>query len=150
MSQERFKIIPAVYLILQQDNQILLLRRYNTGYEDGNYSLPAGHVDGNESFMQAMIREAYEEIGLVLKSEYMEVVHVQHRSSQDINNERVDVFIKAHNWEREPVNNEPHKCDDLSWFNINNLPENIVPYVRYAIKHILDNNFYSEHGWDSK
>ena len=147
MSKERFKIIPAVYLILQKDNQILLLRRYNTGYEDGNYSLPAGHVDGDESFTQAMIREAHEEAGIVLKPEYIEVAHVQHRCCQDFKNERVDVFIKACNWEGDPVNKEPHKCDDLSWFDVNNLPENVVPCVRQAIEHILENKFYSEHGW---
>lgn len=34
---ERFKMRVAVHLILEQDNKYLLLRRYNTGYEDGNY-----------------------------------------------------------------------------------------------------------------
>jgi 8-oxo-dGTP diphosphatase len=42
--------IPASYLFLERDNRILLLRRSNTGYEDGNYSLIAGHVEANESF----------------------------------------------------------------------------------------------------
>jgi len=148
MSKERFKIIPAVYLILQKDNQILLLRRYNTGYEDGNYSLPAGHVDGNESFTQAMIREAYEEAGIRLKPEDVEVAHIQHRCCEDLSNERVDVFIKAYSWEGELVNKEPYKCDDLSWFDHNNLPENIIPYIRQAIENVLKNNFYSEHGWN--
>ena len=134
-------------MILQKDNQILLLRRYNTGYEDGNYSLPAGHVDGSESFTQAMIREAYEEAGVKLNSKNIEVVHVQHRCCENFINERVDVFVKASNWEGELKNKEPHRCDDLSWFDINNLPENIIPCVRYAIENILKNNFYSEHGW---
>lgn len=33
---ERFKVITAVHLILIENNKILLQRRYNTGYEDGN------------------------------------------------------------------------------------------------------------------
>lgn len=38
MSKDRFKLIPAVYLLLRQDNEVLLLRRANTGYQDGKYS----------------------------------------------------------------------------------------------------------------
>ena len=57
----------AVYLILIEDDKILLQRRFNTGYKDGNYSLPAGHLDDNESITQALVREVKEEIDLDLK-----------------------------------------------------------------------------------
>ncbi|MFH0856765.1 MAG: NUDIX hydrolase, partial [bacterium] len=49
MPKERFKVIPAVYLFLEEDGKILLLRRFNTGYEDGNYAFVSGHLDGGES-----------------------------------------------------------------------------------------------------
>ena len=39
--------IPAVYLLLVQDGKILLIRRCNTGYQYGNYSVPAGHMEGD-------------------------------------------------------------------------------------------------------
>ena len=45
---KRFKLIVAVHLFLLRNDEIILLRRFNTGYEDGNYSLIAGHIDGNE------------------------------------------------------------------------------------------------------
>ena len=45
MAKERNKIIPASYAVLIKDNKVLLVRRFNTGYEDGKYSLPAGHVE---------------------------------------------------------------------------------------------------------
>ena len=54
---ERFKIITAVHLILIENERVLLLRRYNTGYEDGNYSVPAGHVEEDEDVIKAMQRE---------------------------------------------------------------------------------------------
>ena len=62
----RNKLPVAVHLFFLRDKQILLLHRFNTGYEDGNYSVVAGHVDAGESVMQAAIREAREEVGIIL------------------------------------------------------------------------------------
>ena len=89
--KERFKIIPTSHLFLIKNNKILLLRRFNTGYEDGNYSVVAGHLDRNETFAQAMTREAKEEAGIDIKPGDLEVVHVMHRKQP--NEERIDFFI---------------------------------------------------------
>ena len=64
---ERFKLVTAVHLILIEDKKILLQRRYNTGYEDRIYSIVAGHIDGNESVIKTMQREALEEAGIKIK-----------------------------------------------------------------------------------
>ncbi len=141
--------IPASYLTLFKDNKILLLRRFNTGYEDGNYSMVAGRVDPNETFTQCVIREAEEEAGILLKPEDIEVAHVMHRNSGSIeNNERVDVFFIAEKWDGKIINKEPHKCNDLSWFDLNDIPENTIPYIKQAINKIKNKIHYSEHGWE--
>ncbi len=142
METERFKIIPAVYLILVRDNKILLLRRYGTGYFDGNYSLPAGHLDGEETLKQAMIREAKEEIGIGLDAADLKLVHTMNRRIPG--NERVDFFFTAKEWQGNPKIMETDKCDDLSWFDLNNLPENIIPCIKQAIDSFLSNIVYSE------
>ncbi|MBU0476449.1 NUDIX domain-containing protein [Patescibacteria group bacterium] len=150
MTKERFKITPASYLILTKDNQILMLRRYNTGYEDGNYSLIAGHLDGQETFKQAIIREAREEADVILNPNDLKIVHAMHRfvpSNEEIIRERIDVFVATDKWEGEPQNMEPHKCDDLNWFSIDNLPGNTIPYIKQAINSIKNNIFYSEFGF---
>lgn len=148
MTTTKHKNIPASYLILFKDNQILLLRRFNTGYEDGKYSMVAGHVEPNETFTQCIIREAEEEAGIILKPEYLKVVHVMHRNSRTVeNNERVDVFHLAEQWDGEVINKEPHKCDDLSWFDLDNIPDNVIPYIKQAIEGMKNNIYYSEHGW---
>lgn len=54
MKENRFKAPISVQLILQKGNSVLLLRRFNTGYADGNYCLPAGHVEENEEVKDAM------------------------------------------------------------------------------------------------
>ncbi len=143
MKKERFKLTPACYLVLIKDNKILLLRRFNTGYQDGNYSFVAGHLDGNESFRQAMVREAKEEAGIKISPEKLDVVHVLHRLN-DKGGERLDIFLKTSEWEGEIKNMEPHKCDDLSWFPLDELPENTIPYIRQTINHVLNKRIYSE------
>ena len=148
MAKERHKIVPASYLVLMKENKVLLGRRFNTGYEDGKCSLPAGHVDKNENFTQCIIREAKEEIGIDLKLEDLRVAHIMQRDSHEKENgDRVDVFFTAQKWEGDIVNKESHKCDDLSWHDLDNLPENIIPYVQYALNCIKNNVFYSEYGW---
>jgi len=154
MAKERHKIVPASYLVLIKDNKILLQRRFNTGYQDGKYSFVAGHVDIGETFTHAITREVREEAGIVLKTEDLKVVHVMNRDAPEgavsagENNERIDIFFIADKWEGEARNKEPHKCDDLSWFDLDNLPENIIPYVKQAIDCIKSKTFYSEYGWD--
>lgn len=148
MAKERHKIIPSSYLVLIKDNKILLGRRVNTGYEDGNYGLPAGHVEEGETFTRGAIRESKEEIGITLNPKDLKVVHIMHRDSGLVeNNERIDVFFTADNFEGEAKNMEPEKCDDLSWFDMRHLPDNIIPYIKEAIGQIKNKNHYSEYGW---
>jgi 8-oxo-dGTP diphosphatase len=59
-ANNRFTLPCTVPLLLVRDNKILLLRRYNTGWQDGNYGVPAGHIDGGESLTDAIIRDAIE------------------------------------------------------------------------------------------
>lgn len=144
MAKERFKLVPTSHLILIRDGKILLSRRFNTGWGDGLYSVVAGHLDGNETFRQAMVREAKEEAGIDVDVADLEVVHVVHRKSDD---ERVDLFMRAGRWGGEPRIMEPDKCDDMGWFGLDALPEKMVPYVRQAIENITNGVYYSEHGW---
>lgn len=145
MVKERFKIIPSVYLVLMRGSQIFLSRRYNTGFCDGEYSFPAGHLDPNESLTQAMAREAKEEIGIGLNLEDLKLVHTMHR--KETNDNRVDFFFTAKRYIGKPEIMEPDKCDDLKWFDINNLPDNIIPYIKQAINCFKNKNSYSEYGW---
>src|SRR3989344_7178258 len=142
MASQKYKFISAVHLVLIKDGKILLLRRFNTGYEDGNYSVPAGHIDQGERARTAMIREVKEETGLNIAEEALETIHVMHRMGDD--QERIDFFMSAKEYIGEPRICESDKCDELSWYVLDKLPNNIVPYVRSALEHIKKNKIYSE------
>jgi len=133
-------------LLLEKDGKILVARRCNTGYEDGNYQVPAGHVEAGEMPKEAMIREAKEEIGISLKADDLELVHTSYRPKHDKTDNRVDIFFRASNWEGEIVNVEPHKCDDLKWVSPDDLPDNMTMHVRRAIISWQKGINYSEIG----
>ena len=149
--KDRFKLIPAVYLLLRDKDKVLLLRRANTGYQDGTYSLIAGHLDGDETGTSGMIREAKEEAGITILAGDLKLIHTAHRLSRgEVGQERIDLFFEATKWKGEIVNNEPEKCDDLSWFDVGNLPHQMLPFIRLVIKDIENGISYSEYTEEPK
>lgn len=140
----RVRFPVTVHLFFLRRDQILLSRRYNTGYRDGEYSVPAGHLDGGETVVAAALREAREEVGIQLRVEDLIFSSVMHRLEDD---ERVDFFLRVTSWSGEPFNNEPDKCDDVRWVDLRSLPENMVPYVRRAIHNHLEGVTFDEFGW---
>ena len=140
-----FPYVGSAYLFLFEDNKILLQRRFQTGFEDGNYGVPAGHLDGGETARVGGAREVSEEIGVTINPDDLTVVHVMHRKSA--RDERFDFFMTATSYGGTIVNNEPNKCDDLQFFPLDNLPSNMVKYVRFALESYRRGESYSEYGW---
>ena len=131
-------------LILVQDSEVLLLRRYNTGHEDGNYGVVAGHVEEDEEILVAMAREAREEAGINIPPATLKVVGVMHRRS-DL--QYIDFFLTARSWSGDIRNMEPDKCDDLAWFRLDSLPDNVIPYVRKALSNYTRGQWFDSFGW---
>ncbi|MBI5421589.1 NUDIX domain-containing protein [Candidatus Peregrinibacteria bacterium] len=145
---ERFRIYIAAYLVLRKKGEILLSRRFNTGYHDGEYSLVAGHLDGGETATQAILREAKEEVGITLKKKDVHVAHIMHRYRKD--REYIDIYLTAEQWSGDLQNLEPNKCDDLRWYPVVGLPQTLLPEVRQALHCIETGQFYSEIGWEEQ
>ena len=142
---ERFKFLAVVNILLIKNKEILLARRFNTGFHDGDYELPSGHIDGNEPVRKAAAREVFEELGVKIKIEDLSVVHVMHRFGEK--NERIEFFLVAESWEGEPTNAEPEVCDNVQWFPINQLPENMIPKAKFGIEQFLCGTIFSEFDW---
>jgi len=130
--KDRNRAVPAVYLLLRREHELLLTRRKGT-YYDGWYSVPAGHVEAGELPTDSLIRESAEEIGIVIEADDAKLVHTMYRTKHDETGDRVDLFYRVDSWSGEITNLEPEKCDDIRWFAIDELPERLMHHVGRAI-----------------
>lgn len=134
---EKHKVKIAAYVILERDGKILMARRFNTGYADGQYQMPSGHVEANEYPAEAAVREAKEEVGVDIDGNNLEFIHASYRLNQvDGAGDYVDFFFKSAKWSGDPYNAEPNKCDGLIWVPIDELPNNTVPVIKEVIQYI--------------
>jgi ADP-ribose pyrophosphatase YjhB (NUDIX family) len=133
-------------VLLKRDDQLLFVLREHTGFMDGTYSLPAGHVERGESFSQAAARETLEEVGVRVRATDLKQVFTMHRfqSDEDV---RVDVFFEASKWQGELSNAEPERHSKIQWMDIGNLSDDVMDYQLHALKQILAGNTYAERGW---
>jgi 8-oxo-dGTP diphosphatase len=131
MAQERFKVIPASFVILEKEGQVLLMRRFNTGYADGWYDAPAGHIEEGEFPSITAQRELKEELGISVDLKDLLAINTVYNISDP--NTYMYIFFAVTVWDGEPRLMEKNKCDDVSWFSKDELPENILPYVKDSI-----------------
>ncbi|WP_019930559.1 NUDIX domain-containing protein [Nocardia sp. BMG111209] len=141
---QRHKVTGDVHLVLRRGDQVLYGQRQNTGFEDGAWHLPSGHLEAGESVIAALIREADEEIGVTINPEDVHFSHIMHNSSSG---GRMAFFFTVTNWQGEPTNREPEKCSALDWFAVAALPDHMIAYCREAMQHIADQRTFSTFGW---
>jgi ADP-ribose pyrophosphatase YjhB (NUDIX family) len=145
---ERFKVCVAVHLLLIENDKLLLQKRINCELFNNKYGLVAGHINGNEDVISAIIREAKEEINIEIRKEDLHIVQVMNMKS--ISNEYCQYFFTVDKYIGNIINNEPNKCSELKWFNLNELPDTLIEYERVAIKHFLEDpqNPFTFFGWE--
>jgi 8-oxo-dGTP diphosphatase len=141
-----YKLIGDVHLLLlDADGRALFGRRHNTGLADGTYHLPAGHLEAGESVVEAVIREASEELGITIDPRHLEFAHIMH---SPVTGGRASFFFCARQWTGSPANCEPDKCSELRWFPLDALPDDMISYCRVALEHIAAGNPFSVCGWE--
>lgn len=143
--RERFKLSLSVFLLLIEDNNVLLIKRSNTGWMDGYYSVPAGALDGKENLIQAIIREAKEEVDVMVARKDVQLVHTMHNMTHG--EEWVGTFFVTHKWRGTPKVHEPEKHNEVRWVDLDKLPQNTIHYVKQAITAYKNKQVYSEYGW---
>jgi 8-oxo-dGTP diphosphatase len=140
-ADHRFRVVPAAYLFLRREGQVLLQLREGTGYMDGHWAAgAAGHVEPGESAIAAAVREAREELGVVVEEADVVPLTVQHRGEPGgpALEQRVDFFFAATRWTGTPALQEADKAAELAWFPLVRLPEPVVPHERGVLRALHD------------
>lgn len=133
---EREKFLSSVYLIIKNNkNEILLQRRCGTKLWPGFLALPVGHIDKGENAYEAVIREAMEELGIEISIDNIIDTFVVNRRNKSLL-PYYDVYFEVNNYSGEIRINEPEKCLELLWCDINNLPQDMIVFEVSVIKKI--------------
>jgi 8-oxo-dGTP diphosphatase len=133
------KVLLKVRLILYHKGKILLLRQ--TKPNGGNYTLVGGTVESWETAPQALIREAYEEAGVVLREKDLQLVHVLDKTSNG--EHRITLYFKTYRWEGQLMAREVHKFKEAEWFELDDLPLNMTETVRHVLIKYRDGVLFS-------
>lgn len=145
----KYRTLSAIFVIIIKENKVLLQKRRNTGYEDGKYDLAAsGHVEKNESLKESVIRESMEEIGIKVQKENIDFVTLIHKNDEKYGNVYYNFYFIVRDFKGVPKINEPEKCSELRWFNINELPKTLIEDRKIALSNYLHKNSYTEIGWN--
>jgi 8-oxo-dGTP diphosphatase len=138
-----------VFLLLTRGDEVLLGLREGTGFADGMWNLPSGKAEQDETAVAAVIREAREEVGVILGLDQLDfAAAVQCRNSAaDV---RMGLFFHAEasaDPAAGPFNAEPHKCAMVAWYPLGTLPEPVMPYSALGISLYLSGARYATLGW---
>ncbi|RDB37235.1 NUDIX domain-containing protein [Spirobacillus cienkowskii] len=119
----------GVRAIIVNNDQVLLIK--HTYYPGWHF--PGGAVDKGESPRQAIIREVFEEVGVLVKEQpivFDNYFHQIHRVDDIV------ILYVIKNYEL--VLSKCSEVKDLKWFNINDLPNDIS----HATKRRIDEYYF--------
>ena len=129
-------VIIVQTLVFDAADRLLLLRRNNTGFLDGWFSLPGGHRDAGEGVLAAAVRECVEE-ACVTVEHIVPVVAMPYAGG-------VDFIFEAKRWSGTPAIGEPDKCDALTFAALDALPDPTTRFVKAALECRRNGVWYRE------
>jgi 8-oxo-dGTP pyrophosphatase MutT (NUDIX family) len=134
----------AVFAIIR-DNAwaILFQKRNNTGFRDGLYQLPSGHMEGKETMKEAMMRELAEELNIHAWEDDLTIAHISHTVAGD----RVyfNIYMEVSHYTGEITNCETDKCSEISFHSMEEIagkPE--FQYETETLEKIFKGEKFSE------
>lgn len=138
MEPDRYMLRCAVHLLLINNGKVLVEKRKNREYCDGQYDLIASHILGNEDVYSAIIRTAKTEVNIEIKKEDLEIIQVMHQKSEDY--EYINYFFVTNKYTGILNNNEPEFCEKLEWVELKYPIDNMMEYINFAIEKYIENS----------
>lgn len=126
----------GVGVMILKDNKVLLGHRTNTAkdtggiYEPDSWTFPGGKQEYEETVLETAIRETKEETDLTISD--IQVLTATDEFQPD--RHYVTIGVIAKNYQGKLKTMEPSKIDEWSWFDLENLPQNIYTPSRNMIE----------------
>lgn len=147
MATDRFVVGVHLLLFNNDNDKVLLGVRKNSGWRDGWWHLPAGHLESGEPVRAAMAREAREELGITIAADQLDLVHTLHHLDADDGQGRIQLFFRPRAYEGQVRIAEPHKCVELAFWPLTALPSPLVEYTAVALTAYQQGEALPEVGW---
>lgn len=119
--------VPAANAAIFNEGKILLTQRSLQIREGGKWCLPGGHVEKGESWQTAMIREVFEETGLIVRSYHLlgiysdpDLTITPQPYYQGAHGQFVSAVFVVRNFEGEVKPNQ--EVETWGWFDLSSLP----------------------------
>ncbi len=149
---EPYSTPSAIILLLMRERggkkQVMLQRRKNTGFADGLWDFScAGKVEEGESMTAAAVREAKEELGATVLADRLQFAVLLHKCDKRCNLIYYNAYFVCTEFDCEPKICEPEKCSELKWFDLDNLPDDLIDDRKCALTAYLNGEHYIEYGW---
>jgi len=127
----------GINIFVIKNGKLLLGKRKNV-FGDGTWGLPGGHLEPGETMVGAAKRELLEETGLIAKN----MIFSNLTNGYSRKEHYLQVAFTANEAHGEVRLTEPDKCEELNWFNLTELPDNLFPPHIKQIENFLNNTHF--------
>jgi MoaA/NifB/PqqE/SkfB family radical SAM enzyme/ADP-ribose pyrophosphatase YjhB (NUDIX family) len=135
------EVQPGCELIVRVGDEILLGKRLNC-YGAGTWALPGGHLEPGERCVKTVCREAMEELGVGVEPHQLTLVGVSDDPTPTNGVRHIHFTFELRRTTFEPENMEPHRCEELRFFDLSQLPDELFPPHRPIIANYRAGRLY--------
>lgn len=137
----RFRTILTARLLLEyREHTLYLLQTPENG---GSYTLPGGKIEGEEFAKEGLIREAFEEIGIILTKKSLKMVHVMHKRLKSTT--EIIFFFRSRTWTGEIMVKETDKFKEAKWLPHDEPPKRLPAVIKVAMTKIQEDKTFSQY-----
>ncbi len=133
----------GVGIMILRDNKVLLGKRHDNPkkadselHGEGSWTMPGGKLHFKEELKDAAYREVFEETGIIVNKEKLEIISVTNDIVKDAHFVTIGFLCKE--FKGEPGVMEPDEITEWKWFELDNLPAPIFFPSEKIIKNFLN------------
>jgi 8-oxo-dGTP diphosphatase len=142
-----YKVGVGFGVMILKDNKVLLGQRHEDPdkadselHGEGTWTMPGGKIEFGESFEAAAAREVKEETDLDIDQDKLKFISLANDKVPDA--QFVTIGFLCEDFEGEVKVMEPDEITQWSWFDLDQLPENLFFPSEKILKNYLDNVVY--------